>query len=211
MPTAYIEKLAKQGKGSVAELEKKWERAKEAAKKEGKGSDWAYTTGIFKNMVGASYSDIRKAVMAGQETGKGAGILFYAIKTRRFLLVKRSDEGDWSGTWACLGGGVERGESINEGALREAFEEGGFEGDVELIPLHISTQPRFIYHNLLGIVDEEFDPVLNDEHTEYLWTTHDQFPKPLHPNFAAALASTEARYLLDAIGETHRMVTEGMS
>lgn len=211
MPTAYIKKLAKEGKGSVAELEKKWEEAK----KEAKGSDatdkWAYTMGIFKKMIGASYSDIRRAVLAGKATGKGAGILFYAIKTRRFLLVKRSDEGDWSGTWACLGGGVDPGESIKEGALREAFEEGAFDGDVELVPLHVSEQPDFVYHNMLGILDDEFEPVLNDEHTEYMWVTRDHFPKPLHPDFAAALVSPEARYTLDALGETQRQMTEGMS
>lgn len=211
MPTALIKKLSKQGKGSVAELEHKWDEAKKAAHEQGKSQDWAYTTGIFKKMVGASYDDIRRAVLSGRQTGKGAGILFYAVKTRRFLLVKRSDEGDWAGTWACLGGGVDPGESINEGALREAWEEGAFDGDVELIPLHISTQPHFIYHNLLGIVDDEWEPTLNDEHTDYMWTTRDQFPKPLHPNFAASLISPEAKYIMEAIGETHRLITEGMS
>lgn len=54
MPTAYIEKLAKQGKGSVAELEKKWDEAKSAAAKEGKSDNYGYITSIFQSKVGAS-------------------------------------------------------------------------------------------------------------------------------------------------------------
>lgn len=53
MPTAYIEKLAKEGKGSVAELEKKWDKAKAAAKKEGKDDNFAYITSIFQKIVNA--------------------------------------------------------------------------------------------------------------------------------------------------------------
>lgn len=211
MPTNLIKKLSAQGKGSVEELEHKWDEAKKAASDQGKSEDWAYTTGIFKKMVGASFADIRRAVMAGRVTGKGAGILFYAAKTKRFLLVKRSEEGDWAKTWACLGGGVEKGESITEGALREAFEEGGFDGDVELIPLHISTQPYFIYHNLLGIVNDEFTPVLNDEHTEYEWCHAGHFPKPLHPNFAASLLSPDAQTVLEALSELAGFQPQGMS
>lgn len=55
MPTAYIEKLAKEGKGSVQELEKKWEDAKAAASEEGKSDNYGYITSIFQNMIGASF------------------------------------------------------------------------------------------------------------------------------------------------------------
>lgn len=54
MPTPYIEKLAKQGHGSVPELEKKWDDAKAEARSQGKGTNWAYITEIFNRMVGAS-------------------------------------------------------------------------------------------------------------------------------------------------------------
>lgn len=53
MPTAYIKKLAKEGHGTVQSLEKKWDEAKAAAKKEGKGENFAYVTGIFQKMLGA--------------------------------------------------------------------------------------------------------------------------------------------------------------
>lgn len=54
MPTAYIKKLAKEGHGSVESLEKKWNTAKEKAKEEGKGDNFALITTIFQNMIGAS-------------------------------------------------------------------------------------------------------------------------------------------------------------
>jgi hypothetical protein len=59
MPTNYIKKLAKEGKGSVESLEKKWDEAKSAANKEGKGSNFAYTTSIFNKMIGASIQPFR--------------------------------------------------------------------------------------------------------------------------------------------------------
>lgn len=57
MPTDYIKKLSKEGHGSVAELERKWDEAKDAAEKQGQGDNFAYRTSIFKNMVGAALGD----------------------------------------------------------------------------------------------------------------------------------------------------------
>lgn len=54
MPTPLIKKLVRQGKGSVSELENKWDRAKERAREQGEEKNWAYVTTIFKRMVGAS-------------------------------------------------------------------------------------------------------------------------------------------------------------
>ena len=52
MPTDYIKKLASQGKGSVSDLEAKWDEAKASAKKQGKAEDWRYIMGVFKKMAG---------------------------------------------------------------------------------------------------------------------------------------------------------------
>jgi len=54
MPTPYIKKLSKEGKGSVPSLEKKWDRAKDAAAKQGHSKDYGYVTNIFKSMSHAS-------------------------------------------------------------------------------------------------------------------------------------------------------------
>lgn len=55
MPTTYIKKLSAQGKGSLKDLESKWKKAKSIAKEEGKEEDFAYITGIFKNMIGEGF------------------------------------------------------------------------------------------------------------------------------------------------------------
>lgn len=64
MPTNYVEKLSREGKGSVESLEKKWDAAKAQAKKAGKGKDFAYIMGIFKRMAGVSESNVALAANA---------------------------------------------------------------------------------------------------------------------------------------------------
>lgn len=51
MPTSYVRKLAKKHGVSTSTAEKHWASAKAAAKKEGKGDNFAYVTSIFKNMM----------------------------------------------------------------------------------------------------------------------------------------------------------------
>lgn len=62
MPTAYIKKLATKDKSikgkalDTKELERRWNKAKKIAAEEGHSEEWDYITGIFKKMVGESYS-----------------------------------------------------------------------------------------------------------------------------------------------------------
>jgi len=72
MPNAYIEKLVKQGKGSKATLEKKWEDAKDAAAKQGQGENYAYIMSVFQKMAkvesqaqatGAAIDDLDNVVL----------------------------------------------------------------------------------------------------------------------------------------------------
>lgn len=56
MPTNYIKKLSKEGKGTVPELEKDWDRAEKLADKQGKGDNYAYRTAIFKSLSGVESS-----------------------------------------------------------------------------------------------------------------------------------------------------------
>jgi hypothetical protein len=70
MPTAYIKKLAEQGKGTIAELERKWEAAKSQAEKAGHAEDFPYITSIFKRMAGveassAGVAEFNPEVLAG--------------------------------------------------------------------------------------------------------------------------------------------------
>lgn len=60
MPVNYIKKLSSEGKGSISDLEKKWDKAKELAKESGKEDNFGYITGIFKKMIGEEYSVLTK-------------------------------------------------------------------------------------------------------------------------------------------------------
>jgi hypothetical protein len=67
MPTNYIKTLHEQGKGSIQSLEQKWDKAKEAAAKEGKADNYALITTIFKRMIGASQIEARIRLIATQD------------------------------------------------------------------------------------------------------------------------------------------------
>lgn len=129
-------------------------------------------------------------------TGKAAGATIYCPETGRFLFVKRSNTGDAPNVWACLGGGVDPGETILQAIKREFMEEGQVDTDeFVLYPFYRFDAPGFSYYNFLGVCHEEFDPVLNHEHTEFCWS--ETPPTPLHPNFEQALRDPRFRQVLD--------------
>jgi hypothetical protein len=64
MPTPYIKKLSKEGKGSIDELEKKWRKAESIASGEGHAYDYGYITTIFKSLVPAA---VKPAIISAYE------------------------------------------------------------------------------------------------------------------------------------------------
>ena len=129
-------------------------------------------------------------------TLEGVGAFIYCISTKRYLFLLRN-ESRYSGTWGVAGGKIEFGESISRSLLREITEElGGTILDAKLIPLEkfTSDNNKFIYHTFIVPVDEEFVPILNEEHRGYCWVGLEDHPKPLHPgvwrtiNFEAVVA-----------------------
>lgn len=145
-----------------------------------------------------------RRVSAGRETGEGAGALFYAEDTGRFLLLKRSMDSDDGGTWCSLGGGRDRlpsgeFESVPTTVRREAFEEGGFPMDAQCTLKFIDTFEHgdsFKFHNFIGMVPNEFTPELNDEHTAFQWAKWDDFPENMHSKMMEALNSKRGRLVL---------------
>lgn len=72
MPSEYVSKLAKENNMSTDEAEKLWNKAQKLAKKEldtDKEDDrfYAYTTGIFKKMMGVSESSLLSKFMKQNE------------------------------------------------------------------------------------------------------------------------------------------------
>ena len=110
-----------------------------------------------------------------------AGIFFYAKKTDRFLYLLRTDSKN-PGNWGIPGGKIENDETLLEGLSRECEEElGFFPKDGKLIPIQKFINHNFTYNTFFCEVEDEFKPILNDEHCGYAWVGENQYPKPLHP------------------------------
>ena len=112
------------------------------------------------------------------ETRKYAGVM---VKCKdRILLCKRNNLGSYPGMWSIPGGKLEEGESSQEGAKREFFEETAVDIDnrdikfIGLIPRHTRDGKKvkgLMYVYLLETDDEiepDFDNAIDgEEHTAW--------------------------------------------
>ena len=111
-----------------------------------------------------------------------SGALFYAKSTKRFLLLQKAT-GKHQGTWSLVGGTAEDQETPWQGLQREIQEEiGSVPNILKTIPIEtfVSNDTVFNFHTYLCVIENEFVPVLSDEHCGWAWTTLDHAPKPLH-------------------------------
>lgn len=111
---------------------------------------------------------------------QAAGVFFYSKSTGRYLYLLRSDHR--SPTWSIPGGGIEKDETLFDGIARECDEEMSYDIlDHKLIPIQKFVNNNFTYHTFFCEVEDEFIPLLNDEHVGYAWVRSGLYPKPLHP------------------------------
>lgn len=112
----------------------------------------------------------------------GCGALVYSKLTNRYLFLLRNQK-KHAGSWGLVGGGVNPHETPIDALHREIYEEIGKIEIAKIIPLEKFTaeNKNFEYHTYVVIVNDEFVPLLNDEHRGYAWTSIDDHPKPLHP------------------------------
>jgi 8-oxo-dGTP pyrophosphatase MutT (NUDIX family) len=131
-----------------------------------------------------------------------SGGLFLAKDTKRFLLLLRT-QGKTAGTWGLVGGRKEPSDATAFEALkREIEEEIGVVNNIKkTIPLELftSNDQNFQYNTYVVLVDNEFIPVLNKEHSGYAWCSFDSWPKPLHQGVKASLASRVIRAKLELL------------
>jgi 8-oxo-dGTP pyrophosphatase MutT (NUDIX family) len=114
---------------------------------------------------------------------EGVGALVYAKNTGRYLFLLRN-KSRHSGSWGIVGGKIEPEETVVHALVREIQEEIGQDyTNSKFIPLETFTSDnqKFVYYTFLVTVNEEFVPVLNNEHRGYCWVTIDDHPRPLHP------------------------------
>lgn len=130
-----------------------------------------------------------------------SGALFYAKSTKRFLLLQKS-HGKHEGTWGLVGGTTIPGETPWEGLQREIKEEiGTIPSIIKTIPLEtfVSNDKVFNFHTYLCVIDNEFIPILSDEHQGWAWATVDRAPKPLHQGLRNSFSSKVIRTKLQTI------------
>lgn len=129
--------------------------------------------------VGKEFVEADKGRKDSAARGDCAGILFRVRqKGPLYLLLKRSD----SGEWCTPGGHLEDGETPMDAAVRECEEEIGICPDGLRWTVRTNSIPsgKGLFTCFLQDVQQPFKPELNDEHTNWGWFSPDALPEPVH-------------------------------
>jgi len=133
-----------------------------------------------------------------------SGGFFLARDTKRFLLLHRT-QGRTAGTWGLVGGKKEPTDATPFDALTREIEEeiGKVPTIKKTIPLELftSNDQNFQYNTYVIIVDNEFIPSLNEEHSGYAWVNYDHWPKPLHQGVKNSLNNRVIKAKLELLLE----------
>lgn len=130
-----------------------------------------------------------------------SGALFYAKNTQRILLLQKA-EGKHAGFWGLVGGTNEEGETAWQGLQREIKEEIGFIPDIiKPIPLEtfVSNDLIFNFHTYLCVIENEFVPILSDEHIGWAWCKIGSMPKPLHQGLRNSFSNKTIKNKLETV------------
>ena len=114
---------------------------------------------------------------------EAVGTIFLSIKTERVMLGLRAEDGSHPLTWSFFGGKVEPNETFGDALNRELEEElVHVPNIIKTFPLDnfVSNDEGFKYASFVSIVNDEFHPILNEEHVGYAWIKIEAWPKPLH-------------------------------
>lgn len=115
---------------------------------------------------------------------KAAGCTIVSRKTKRVLLVRRSQYVPKPYLWSIPAGSIDKGESPIHAALREVHEEVGFDGQMSVV----FEQQDGGFVNFVCEVDREFRPRLNIENDDAGWFALDDLPSPLFPGLKRFLS-----------------------
>ena len=138
-----------------------------------------------------------------------SGALFYAKSTRRILLLQKA-QGKHAGTWGLVGGTNLVDENPWQGLQREIKEEiGNLPKILKTIPLEtfVSNDKVFNFHTYLCVIENEFIPILSDEHIAWGWSTIDYPPKPLHQGLRNSFNSKTIRNKLQTVFDLVDIIT----
>lgn len=128
-----------------------------------------------------------------------AGIFFYCNPTKRYLYLLRNDKNP---SWSIPGGKIEKDETLLQGLKRECIEElSKWNDDWKLVPIQKFVNHNFTYHTFFCNIDDEFIPILNEEHCGYAWVEEKYYPKPLHPGLFSTVNFDLVKEKLQALTE----------
>lgn len=141
--------------------------------KDMKDEDWALLLGELGKFFG---EEMREPEHAEDENEPSAAFMMHMTPEGKILLLKRSDEGDHSGEWAFPGGKIEAGENPESAVIRENAEEIGKNSFNTLEQIGQNGKAVTFKHQT-----DEFEPKLNNEHTDYMWVMPSDLPDSMHP------------------------------
>ena len=131
-----------------------------------------------------------------------SGGLFLSKDTKRFLFLLRT-QGKTAGTWGFVGGKKEPIDQTPYDTLtREISEEVGPVPNItKMIPLeqYTSNDQHFKYNTYIILVEKEFIPTLNNEHSAYAWCEYNSYPKPLHQGVRSSLNNKSIKGKIELI------------
>lgn len=131
-----------------------------------------------------------------------SGGLFLSKDTKRFLFLLRT-QGKTAGTWGFVGGKKEPIDQTPYDTLtREISEEVGPVPNItKMIPLeqYTSNDQHFKYNTYIILVEKEFIPTLNNEHSAYAWCDYNSYPKPLHQGVRSSLNNKSIKGKIELI------------
>lgn len=131
-----------------------------------------------------------------------SGGLFVSKESKRFLFLLRT-QGKTAGSWGLVGGKKEPQDSTPFDALkREIDEEVGKSPTIrKIIPLElfVSNDQRFHYNTYILLIDKEFIPTLNREHSGYAWCGYESWPRPLHQGVRNSLNNKITRAKIELL------------
>lgn len=113
-----------------------------------------------------------------------AGILAVDKNSGEILLIKRSSLVPNPNKWAVVGGKKDpEDENTRVAAIREFKEEVQPDVPYKLskLPFFINENKHLKFYTYLGIFDNKFVPILNEENLEYGWFKLNELPEDLLP------------------------------
>jgi ADP-ribose pyrophosphatase YjhB (NUDIX family) len=134
------------------------------------------------------------------------GALVYAERDNQILLLRRAG-GVLAGQWYLPGGAVEAGETPEQGAIRELFEESGLspDGDLQLVGVYRVWQYGREWLHVSYRCTVRGEVVVSDEHHEAMWITGEEMRAVITDEFITDLAAGNQK-----VGDLVRAIREDL-